>query len=73
MVGLFSFLELNPISTEEVCLNYNELRNEIVLLNELKAACNSSDFELQSLKHQYETLNPDGVCIIIHLLSIQTI
>lgn len=58
---LFFFLELNPIPTEEVCLNYNDLRNEIVLLNELKAACNSSEFELQTLKHQYETLNPDGV------------
>lgn len=53
---------MNPIPTEEVCLNYNDLRNEIVLLNELKAACSSSDFELQTLKHQYETLNPDGVC-----------
>lgn len=52
---------MNPIPTEEVCLNYNDLRNEIVLLNELKAACSSSDFELQTLKHQYETLNPDGV------------
>lgn len=58
-------VELNPIPTEEVCQNYNDLRNEIVLLNELKAACSSSDFELQSLKHQYETLNPDGVRIII--------
>lgn len=55
-------LELNPIPTEDICINYNDLRNEIVLLNELRAACSSSDFELQSLKHQYETLNPDGVC-----------
>lgn len=58
---------MNPIPTEEVCLNYNDLRNEIVLLNELKAACSSSDFELQTLKHQYETLNPDGVCELNNL------
>ncbi|KAF0764837.1 DNA methyltransferase 1-associated protein 1 [Aphis craccivora] len=54
-------IKLNPIPTEEICQNYNDLRNEIVLLNELKAACSSSDFELQTLKHQYETLNPDGI------------
>lgn len=65
-MGNFFFLELNPIPTEEVCQNYNDLRNEIVLLNELKAACSSSDFELQTLKHQYETLNPDGVCIFYY-------
>ncbi|XP_025197117.1 DNA methyltransferase 1-associated protein 1 [Melanaphis sacchari] len=54
-------IKLNPIPTEEICQNYNDLRNEIVLLNELKAACSSSDFELQTLKHQYETLNPNGL------------
>lgn len=61
----FCYVELNPIPTEEICQNYNDLRNEIVLLNELKAVCSSSDFELRSLKHQYETLNPDGVCNLL--------
>ncbi|XP_050541336.1 DNA methyltransferase 1-associated protein 1 [Daktulosphaira vitifoliae] len=54
-------IKLNPIPTEDICQNYNDLRNEIVLLNELKAACSSSEFELQTLKHQYETLNPEGI------------
>lgn len=50
-------LEPNPIPTEEVCQNFNDLRNEIVLLNELKNACSSSVFELHSLRHEYEVLN----------------
>ncbi|CAH1955467.1 unnamed protein product [Acanthoscelides obtectus] len=51
-------LELNPTPTEEVCLHFNELRSDIVLLMEIKAALSTCEFELQSLRHQYEALNP---------------
>lgn len=58
-------IEPNPIPTEEVCQNYNDLRNDIVLLAELKAVCKSSSFELQSLKHQLEKLNAGNVCNLL--------
>ncbi|XP_045483380.1 DNA methyltransferase 1-associated protein 1 isoform X3 [Harmonia axyridis] len=51
-------LELNPTPTEEVCMHFNELRSDMVLLMELKSALASCEFELQSLRHQYEALNP---------------
>ncbi|EFA07023.2 DNA methyltransferase 1-associated protein 1 isoform X1 [Tribolium castaneum] len=51
-------LELNPIPTEEICQNFNELRSDMVLLMEIKSALSTCEFELQSLRHQYEALNP---------------
>ncbi|KAK6642656.1 hypothetical protein RUM43_004158 [Polyplax serrata] len=51
-------LELNPMPTEETCQHFNELRSDMVLLYELKAALANCEFELQSLRHQYEALNP---------------
>lgn len=69
-LNLLFFLEFNPIPTKEVCENYNALRNEIVLLSELKAACNASEIELQSLKNQFKTLNPNGVCISEYQMTI---
>lgn len=47
---------LKPMSTEQICVQFNELRNDILLLLDLKAACDACDFELQSLKHRYENL-----------------
>lgn len=51
-------LELNPTPTEEVCQHFNDLRSDMVLLMELKSALSTCEFELQSLRHQYEALNP---------------
>ncbi|KAK9727926.1 DNA methyltransferase 1-associated protein 1 (DMAP1) [Popillia japonica] len=51
-------LELNPTPTEDICQNFNELRSDMVLLMELKAALGTCDYELQSLRHQYEAVNP---------------
>lgn len=51
-------MELNPTPSEEICQNFNELRSDMVLLMELKAALSTCEFELQSLRHQYEALNP---------------
>lgn len=55
------FIEPNPIPTEKIRQNYNDLRNEIVYLNELKEACSSSTAELLKLKNQYNKLKPDSV------------
>ncbi|XP_018328681.1 DNA methyltransferase 1-associated protein 1 isoform X2 [Agrilus planipennis] len=51
-------LELNPTPTEEMCQHFNELRSDMVLLMELKTALGTCEFELQSLRHQFEALNP---------------
>lgn len=52
------FIELNPTPTEEICQSFNELRSDMVLVMELKAALTTCEFELQSLRHQYEALAP---------------
>ena len=47
--------------TEEICGRFNELRNDMLLLYELKMGLSSCEFELQTLKHQYEALAPGKV------------
>jgi DNA methyltransferase 1-associated protein 1 (DMAP1). len=54
---------LNPIPTEEIVTHYNELRSDMVLLYELKQALDNYQFELQSLKHQYEAVHPGEVSV----------
>nr|CAG4647939.1 EOG090X076S [Moina brachiata]SVE93041.1 EOG090X076S [Moina brachiata] len=51
-------LELNPMPTEDICQNFNELRSDLVLLYELKLGLSTCEYELQSLRHQYEALAP---------------
>jgi len=51
-------LELNPIPTEEICQNFNDLRSDLVLLYELKLGLSTCEYELQALRHQYEGLAP---------------
>ena len=50
-------VDLKPMPTEEICLHFNELRSDMVLLYELKSALATSEFELQTLKHQCESLH----------------
>ncbi|XP_014243424.1 DNA methyltransferase 1-associated protein 1 [Cimex lectularius] len=57
-------IEMNPIPTEEICQNFNELRSDLLLLNELKSAMATCQFELQTLRHQYEAINPGKTLII---------
>ncbi|XP_066155036.1 DNA methyltransferase 1-associated protein 1 isoform X2 [Euwallacea fornicatus] len=57
-------MELNPTPSEEVCQNFNELRSDIVLLMEIKSALGTCDYELQSLRHQYEALVPGKTLVI---------
>lgn len=44
----------NPIPTDEICTQFNDLRSDMVLLYELKNALSTCEVELQSLKAQYE-------------------
>lgn len=47
--------------TEDICLHFNELRSDMVLLYELKMALSNYEFDLQTLRHQYEAFNPGKV------------
>lgn len=53
--------DANPPPTDEICTVFNELRSDMVLLYELRTALQTCNFELESLKHQYEMLCPDKV------------
>lgn len=52
-------IEPNPIPTEEICIHFNELRSDMVLLYELKLALANCEFELQTLRHQTDTRTPE--------------
>ncbi|GFT91027.1 DNA methyltransferase 1-associated protein 1 [Nephila pilipes] len=54
-------IEPNPIPTEDICLHFNELRSDMVLLYELKLALANCEFELQTLRHQTEVLASEKV------------
>ncbi|XP_033737104.1 DNA methyltransferase 1-associated protein 1-like isoform X1 [Pecten maximus] len=51
-------IEYNPMPTEEIVTQFNELRQDIVLLYELKLALATCDYEVESLRHRFETLAP---------------
>lgn len=51
-------VDLKPMPTEQICQQFNELRSDMVLLYELKLALGNTEFELQTLKHQYAALHP---------------
>lgn len=54
----FSPADPTPPPTEEICVSFNELRSDMVLLCELRTALTTCSFELESLKHQYEAVCP---------------
>jgi len=55
--------------TKEMVTQYNELRQDIVLLYELKLALANCQYELQTLRHRFETLAADrvGVTFYMHI------
>ncbi|GLH00476.1 hypothetical protein R5R35_006596 [Gryllus longicercus] len=57
-------VELMPMPTEEICQHFNELRSDMVLLYELKQALATCDYDLQTLRHQYEALNPGKTLVM---------
>ncbi|XP_057657784.1 DNA methyltransferase 1-associated protein 1 [Diorhabda carinulata] len=65
-------LELNPTPSDEICQHFNELRSDMVLLMEIKGALVTCEYELQSLRHQYEALNPGKSLSIPQQLTSNT-
>lgn len=58
-------IDPNPPPTDEICNAFNELRSDMILLYELRTAVSAAcNFELESLKHQYEVLCPTKKLII---------
>jgi DNA methyltransferase 1-associated protein 1 len=49
-------LEQKPIATETICDQFNELRSDMVLLYELHQALTNYDYELQTMRHRYESV-----------------
>ena len=47
--------------TEDIVSHFNELRQDIVLLYELKLALANCEYELQTLRHRFETVAPGRV------------
>lgn len=65
MKTLYKFIsEFNPMPTDDVVVHFNELRQDIVLLYELKLALANCDYELETLRHRLETVAPGKVCTI---------
>ncbi|XP_032243096.1 DNA methyltransferase 1-associated protein 1 isoform X2 [Nematostella vectensis] len=51
-------VDLQPMPTESISQQFNELRNDMILLYELKQAAGNCEFEQQTLKHRIEALAP---------------
>lgn len=64
-------LDPAPPPTEEICVAFNELRSDLVLLSELRSALATCTFELESLKHQYESACPGKTLSIPAMLVTQ--
>jgi len=65
-------LEAQPTPTDDVCTEFNELRSEMVLLYELKNALATCEFDLTTLKHQYEGLRPGKTLEIPEKIRVST-
>ena len=56
--------------TQEIVTSFNELRQDIVLMNELKMALANCEYELQTLRHRFETLTPGRVRSFLRFLLL---
>lgn len=48
---------------EDIVTQYNELRNECLVLMDLRGLASAVDFELQNLRQTYKCLNPEGASV----------
>ena len=62
---------MNPIPTEDIVTHFNELRQDIVLLYELKLALANCEYELQTLRHRFDTLAPGKVNLQLSVLCLR--
>jgi len=51
-------VDIIPMPTEDICQSFNDLRNQLLLLYELKQAMGNCEYELQTLRHRYELMCP---------------
>lgn len=61
------------MAVEEVCQLFNDLRSDLVLMYGLRTILLNYVFELQTLKHQCESVMPDKVsqsCFYTHTLTL---
>ncbi|XP_042203500.1 DNA methyltransferase 1-associated protein 1-like [Homarus americanus] len=63
-------LETNPMAVEEVCQHFNDLRSDLVLMYDLRTILINYVFDLQTLKHQCQSVMPDKVLEIPESLTI---
>lgn len=56
-----AFLDANPMPTSPIASAFNDLRQDLVLLHELKLALANCEYELQTLRHRHDTLIPGQV------------
>ena len=47
-------LEMNPMGTEAIVTVYNDFRSQVMLLQELKSALATAEFELESLRNKMD-------------------
>lgn len=59
-----------PPPTEEICVAFNDLRSDLVLLSELRAALTTCTCELETLKAVYETACPGKTLSIPSVLAV---
>ncbi|CAI2292880.1 unnamed protein product [Caenorhabditis sp. 36 PRJEB53466] len=52
-------MELNPVASESIMKTYNDFRSQIMLLQELKTALQTSEFELESLRTRMQENGKD--------------
>ena len=52
---------------EDMVQHFNELRQDIVLLYELKLALASCEYDQQMLHHRHDTLNPNSKVSALHV------
>lgn len=60
-------LEHNPLATEDIVREFNELRSDIILLYELKGALTSCEYDLEALRHQYKAMTGKTLDIPNHV------
>jgi len=65
-------LPFQPPATDEICTEFNELRSEMVLLYELKTALTSCEYEMTSLKNQYEGFVPGKTLEIPEAIKVSS-
>ena len=54
-------IDHNPMCVEEVCNSFNDIRSGMVIMYELRQMLLNYVFELQTLKHHYESMKPNQV------------